>query len=52
MARLGQNARPYSGSLLQKHNAAIYGCFVASAKKQADNSALWQLASIVAHCYN
>jgi len=35
------------------HNALICGCFVASADKQSDNSALLlQLASIVAHCYN
>jgi len=30
----------------------LCGCFVASAEKQSDNSALLQLASIVAHCYN
>jgi hypothetical protein len=38
---------------LLKHNAAICGCFVASADKQSDSSALLlQLASIVAHGYN
>jgi len=39
-------------STFRAHNAALCGCFVAPAEKQSDNSALLQLVSIVAYCYN